>query len=98
MVWLTVIKLAQKNIILISDCKYQIYYQHDEVPALFACKVGRFWDWLKIGVYKGKLNTREAVIRCVKNAIADIKEKHELFRRAMDTLGRRSRKYLELEQ
>lgn len=54
------------------------------------------WGWFKNDVYKVKVDTRDALIRRIRNAALNIKERHESIRRATRAIRKRSRKCLEV--
>lgn len=54
------------------------------------------WGWLKDEVYKVKVDTRDALIQRIRNAAAELKQRHASIRRATCALRRRSRKCLEV--
>lgn len=55
------------------------------------------WGWFKNEVYKVKVDTRDALIRRIRNTAANFKEeRHEAIRRATGHLRRRTRKCLEV--
>lgn len=54
------------------------------------------WGWFKNEVYKVKVDTRDALIRRIRNAAVLIQERHESLRKATGALCRRSRMCLEV--
>ena len=56
------------------------------------------WGWMKSGVYKEKVNTRDELVACIMNSAALIKQEHEdNLRRATCTIAKRVEKCIEVD-
>jgi len=56
------------------------------------------WGWMKSEVYKGKVNTRDALVARIMNSAALIKQEHQDdLRRATPTVAKRVEKCVEVD-
>jgi hypothetical protein len=56
------------------------------------------WGWMKSGVYKEKVNTRDELVTCIMNSAALVKqERQDDIRRATRTVAKRVEKCSEVD-